>query len=847
RLTINRIPDRPETPPCPLSTVPLLPDPDFVDHGTLLDQIHEKGHIPGARIALVGLGGVGLRSQSPDTWVSWIHASNAVRFEQSCREIAERAKIPGRQNPRANIYKLIYDWLNDATTRKWVLILDSLDDDGFLHTICSVEQEGLRSKQSGVPGRSIWSYFAHSLEGLIIITSRSRRVVSRLVEECNTIPVEPMDIVHATSLFEKKLGTQATKDDIIQLTMALDCIPLAIVQAAAYIKRRAPRESVAEYLERLRKNDLRKMNLLTHEMGHLQRDLEAKNSILVTWQISFDYIREMWPSAADLLCLMSFFDGQGIPEFLLRGYEKATYSPGSVSLQNDNDTRDRIRCEDSASGCSMVDNLEADILVLREFSLIHTSVDGVNFEMHCLVQLATQEWLKMHEQLERWKERFIRNLYINLLPGDFENWSRCQDLFAHVQRAITQQPDTDASLGEWASLLHESARFALGKGNLAASKIMAERATNAQAKLFSQHNQLALDSSEILALAYGFEGQWKKAEELLYRVIENREEILGPKHPATLTSLHYLEMAYIGQGRLKEAEELGIQVMENCIEMLGPESPTTVATMHTLAEVYLNQERWEEAEKLQTQVMEVFRNKLGPQHPETMASISHLASTYAKQRRWNEAQKLEIRVMETKKQVLGPTHPDTLTSMNNLASMYRKQGRWKDAELLQVEELKLCSLKLGINHPDTLASMDNLAFTYWKQERWKEAEELQVRLLKTCKRVLGPKHPDTLTSMANLAHILKSSDQDEAASVLMGKCSRLRNQQIGPGHSNTISSASTLSDWRTVSDSLPSLQSNEAPSENREKEPMEFAGSKQLCRDGRNRKRTIFFRLFRGS
>lgn len=52
--------ERPETPPSPLSTVPFARDPDFVSRETLLDQIHDKSLVLGSRIALVGLGGVGL-------------------------------------------------------------------------------------------------------------------------------------------------------------------------------------------------------------------------------------------------------------------------------------------------------------------------------------------------------------------------------------------------------------------------------------------------------------------------------------------------------------------------------------------------------------------------------------------------------------------------------------------------------------------------------------------------------------------------------------------------------------------------------------------------------------------
>lgn len=57
----NRSPlaDRPESPIEPLSTIPFRRDRDFVDRGTLLDQLEQKTLTPGSRVALVGLGGVG--------------------------------------------------------------------------------------------------------------------------------------------------------------------------------------------------------------------------------------------------------------------------------------------------------------------------------------------------------------------------------------------------------------------------------------------------------------------------------------------------------------------------------------------------------------------------------------------------------------------------------------------------------------------------------------------------------------------------------------------------------------------------------------------------------------------
>lgn len=50
---------RQETQSNPLSTVPFSRDPEFISRKAL-DEIHEKNSVPGSRIALVGLGGVGL-------------------------------------------------------------------------------------------------------------------------------------------------------------------------------------------------------------------------------------------------------------------------------------------------------------------------------------------------------------------------------------------------------------------------------------------------------------------------------------------------------------------------------------------------------------------------------------------------------------------------------------------------------------------------------------------------------------------------------------------------------------------------------------------------------------------
>ncbi|EON69994.1 hypothetical protein W97_09260 [Coniosporium apollinis CBS 100218] len=131
-------PERPETPPSPSDTIPFRRDVDFVDRGEILNQIHEKCSAPASRAALFGLGGVGksqlaieysyrVRERSPQTWVFWVHASTAARFEEGYRAIADKIKLLGRNEPKADILQLVRSWLCNEGKGKWLMVLDNAD------------------------------------------------------------------------------------------------------------------------------------------------------------------------------------------------------------------------------------------------------------------------------------------------------------------------------------------------------------------------------------------------------------------------------------------------------------------------------------------------------------------------------------------------------------------------------------------------------------------------------------------------------------------------------------------------------------------------------------------------
>ncbi|KAL6229200.1 hypothetical protein BDW75DRAFT_245948 [Aspergillus navahoensis] len=713
--------ERPETPPSPSLSIPFLRDPDFVDRGTILNQLHHRCAAPGSWTALVGLGGVGksqlaieyayqIYEREPETWIFWIYASNAARFEQSYWKAADTVKLFGRQNPKANIFRLVYNWLQDSKNGKWILILDNVDDAHFLlHQHEDVR--GPAGHENGKVDHPLREYLPRSPNGSILITSRSREAALQLVDQRDIIAVETMVQADAVALFEKKLGAQGNRQEVIELAAALDYFPLAIVQAAAYISDPDRGCSVQQYLDEFRKSDRKRIHLLGRGEGQFGRDWEAKNSVLMTWQISFNSIRQSRRSAADLLSLMSFFDRQGIPETLLQKRSEQRHVEQNSSDDDEEDDDD----DDGESQSSVTDEFKDDILLLRRYSLIYTNVDQRTFNMHGLVQLATRRWLEVNGELEKWKREYIRNLNAEFPTGEYENWAQCQVLFPHAKSAASQRPQERDSLMEWAAVLYKAAWYDMRKGNGAEGERLSLKAMKSRTKHLGPEHEDTLASIEMVGLVYLLKGRWKAAEEQFVQVMETRKRVLGAGHPYTLISMGNLASIYRNQGRWKEAEVLEVQVIEVTKRVQGAEHPDTLASMGNLASTYWNQGRWKEAEELSVQVMETRKRVLGAEHPYTLTAMANLASTYSNQGRWKEAEVLEVQVMETRKRVLGAEHSDTLTSMSNLAFTWKEQGRIVEAFDLMKDCVQLRSKILGVDHPDTVSSSATL--TGWQTER----------------------------------------------------------------------------------------------------------------------------------
>ncbi|KAJ7099089.1 P-loop containing nucleoside triphosphate hydrolase protein [Mycena epipterygia] len=587
---------------------------------------------------LHGLGGAGktqialkfiAKSTSNFTDIFFIDSSSIQTIETGLNNIA-KTKAVGESSQDA------LQWLR-SKQEEWLLFFDNADD----------------------PKINLNDYFPQCDHG-IIITSRNPGLV---VHASSHSVVSDMEEIDAVDLLLRSAGEEATDDN--KTAAALHYLPLAIVQAGAFISKSGDLDS---YLALYEQNQAR---LLSQKPAQSHDNYAW--TVYTTWQISFNQLSQ---PATTFLQLCTLLHHQGISEQIFKNaatYKFGPSSPSKEELQMPLEFLSQFLRPDGVWDTFCFMDMTNEV---RAYSLINFHPQQKMFSMHPLVHDWTHSTLSKKESYQHCRVAIVGMSVAGILDEDLQLASPWI------------QPHIDFLLQDNLNIIpdfrHEFGKIYLGK--------------------------------------------FKEAEELEVVVLEKRRNLLGDNHPNTLTAMGNLAVTYKTLGKLKEAEELEVAVLDKRKNLLGDNHPDTLRDMANLAFTYGDLGKLKEAEELEVVVLEKRRNILGENHPRTLITMGNLAVTYTKLEKWQEAQELGEVGLKKRRNVLGDNHPLTLRAMNNLAVTYNKLERWHEAEELGVTALKKQMDVLGDKHPQTLETMQNLAVTYEQLGKLVEAESLNAIL-----------------------------------------------------------------------------------------------------------------------
>ncbi|KXJ85210.1 hypothetical protein Micbo1qcDRAFT_104217, partial [Microdochium bolleyi] len=527
--------------------------------------------------ALVGLGGIGktqvalefsywVRQHRPECSVFWISALSEETFEQSCSAILRKLDLPPADmgGEKCDVKQQLKDYLSRIwLADKWLLVLDNADDVGLV--------EGLRRCLPCSDG------------GMTLITTRAEEVATMV--DSSTVLV----------------GSCA------RLLSALEALPLAITQAAAYLNRTCI--SIHDYLGYLQGREEEAMQLLSYE-GHLADHYPPEkecHAVTKTWLVTLDGMRQRDERTGarptvELLMFLSRIEPKAIPKTML------PLVGGSAVM------RDKT------------------IGTLLSYTFL-TKRDGDVYDMHSLVHLAIRGWVAREGLSEEATLGTLGHLRRQMWFEEASPWVRAlwTAYMPHALRALT---DSEGQRAEdrfwlaqgvsmclnWDAHHNESQRWAL---------VSYEGIT----ALYPKGSEEWLRVQLYLASAYCATGNHEAARSLLEEVIAYLDQTLPAHrewlvHPDWAHIQSALGHAYLQVGQPQRAIEHYERALLALQATLSPVHPNRLEAEHRLALAYLDSHQPRRALLLLKHVVATRQSTLSSQHPDLLAAQHRLAEAY---------------------------------------------------------------------------------------------------------------------------------------------------------------------------------------------------------------------------
>jgi tetratricopeptide (TPR) repeat protein len=665
-----------------------------------------------------------IQEEHSDISIFWIPALSAETFSQAMKEIAGLLRIHVAEGSDQDVRPLVRQRLSAPNMGKWLLVVDNADDFDVVN--------------------GLLQFLPMSNEGINVFTTRTAKVAQQ-VARSNVITLQKPAQDEAKELLRKALVREQDLGDVEStntLLAELDCLPLAITQAAGYLNINSI--PISEYVRLLQSADQENLvYLMKTEIRDNTRYEQAASAVATTWIVSFRQIVATDSIAADLLQFMSCIEWKAIPHSLLPTVEPEVRTRNAIGT-------------------------------LHSYSFLSTRADGMTYDMHRLVHLASQIWVQESGRMAEIQAEALAHISVRFPDGEWEDQETWRAYMPHVERMPSQwsgvntERDSDTETRNKSTICTKVGLCLFKDGRIKDAVQWMQISCNMTSRL-AQDDSHRLYTEHELAGAYRANGQVTEAVQLLESVVKIESRTLVEEHPDRLASQHALARTYRANGQVTEAVQLLESVVKIESRILEEEHPSRLASQHELAIAYEANGQVTEAVQLLESVVKIESRILVEEHPDRLASQHSLARAYRANGQVTEAVQLLESVVKIESRILVEEHPDRLASQHSLVRAYRANGQVTEAVQLLESVVKIESRILEEEHPSRLASQHSLTLAYYTEGQATEAVQLLESVVKIRSRILAEEHPSRLVSQHNLALAYDAEGQTDKAVRLLEK------------------------------------------------------------------------------
>jgi len=645
-------------------------------------------------------------------------------------------QLPHHDDPNHDVCELVLDWLNGEKSGHWLLVIDNADDSNIFLPLTG---SSLSSGNIARTRKPLLHYIPKkpSLNQSILITSRDSRLGWNLAHGVPPIYVLPFEAAQSKLLLARKAGKKQDSldhSDATELLELLDHIPLAIAQAAAFMKQN--NMSLKEYLEALTKDEQNLSQFLGDQCSDPRRELAVPSSVFRTWKLTFDQIQMQHPRAAKMLSLSAMFDRQQIPQQLV--------------LRDQEDKRDFAFVQ--------------AIGILTGLSLITKEIGHQTFSMHRLVQLSILAWLEHSNQKAHYEREALFSLS-KIRPAKISSLQSSRDwekLYPHVQVVLQYRFERESTVRVWATLLFVMIDFErlLGRCDIAQEKSL--QAYEKTRKVLGDDDLTTLESLLLVMQGLDIQGEYEEAEKMCQKIILGYKKTAGVNHECTLYCILSRARRLRDQMNFEAAEDLCTQLLVDVEKSFGIEHDLSLSTAAELSEALKCQGRVNAAEKLWRRIVGHLEKKLGPNDERTQIGVRGLAEILRDRGDEQAAVEMFRRALRGRMNLQGEAPYYTLSNMVSLADLLKKRGHYSEAgklfrQILQKEKewFKESSLPC-------LRANYGLAHNLYSQAKYWSASQFGQRALARCGEMYGPDDENTLLCSRLYASILERMREEAA-------------------------------------------------------------------------------------